>query len=211
MKSINQNLLKLSTLVDDQVYRKQILKLAEENIYLYSFIPSEFEKSVFKFGLASSEYITENPELLKTIFPEKKEQEKWIKKFDKSDVTLQGPSAWFSKPDLGKILKLDKKHPLSEGDYTLIQIDWTSLKTDEPKAEIYGLELVPYKEQDYDKLESKIEHTLSDKEISKLSQLDFKETWENFLGGKGYYSANVPHGVIITPKKYIPGKYLEII
>lgn len=195
----------------EQTFAANLIKMAEDPTYLYSFIPSSDKKSVLKHGLLSSEYMTKEPKILKEIMPEEKDRDKFLKKFDPKDMTLKGPSAWFSKPDLNKILKLNKKHLLGKDDYELLRINYSDLKNDIPETEIYGMELVPYENEDYEKLKKKIEHTLSEKEISKLSRLSFEETWEHYLPLDGFYSPNVPHGIIITPDKYIGPEYLEFI
>lgn len=188
----------------------KIIKLSSNSIYFYSYVPTQHLKLVFKYGLASSKYIKNTPELLNEIFSNKLEKKEFIESFEENDITLLGPSVWLSKPNLKSILNLDPNHPLSQGNFTLIKINYSELKKDQPDLKVYGLELIPYKDEDYDYLQDKIEHELEESEIEELARLSFNETWSNYIAGGGYYSPNVPHAVVLNSSGIIPPKYLSI-
>ncbi len=208
-------LMKLSKELHNQnlITYAQKIKALTESIYLYSYIPTDAQDTVMEYGLASSNYIKNNPELLKKIFPKNNEKRKWLQRFkdEENDITLKGPSVWLSKPNLNKILKMDPNHPLSEDKFTLVEINYSKLKEDYPETQIYGLELIPYENKDYKNKKKEIEHELNQEEILNLSKLSFEETWKDYLKGEGYFSPNVPHGVVLTNNGVILPQYLKII
>lgn len=186
-----------------------VIKPLLEQIYLYSFAPSDAKESIKEFGLASSKAIKDNPELLNNIFPEKSDQDSWLKEFDSNDISLKGISIFFSKPDMNKIIELDSDHFLAKEDYDLIQIDYNKLLEIYPDTKIMGLELIPYEDNEYDELKKQIEHWIEPNELLDLCDKDFNETWENYLVGAGYFAANVPHGIVINSDGLIPVECLK--
>jgi hypothetical protein len=176
--------------------------------YLYSFVPTDSLDSVKEHGIASSKHIKENEKLLNEIFPEEKERSEWLDRYDSKDVTLQGPSVFFQKPDLDVIKSLDKDHILFNSEFTLAKIDYKRIKEDFDEVSIFGLELIPYKDSEYDSKKDIIEHTMTKSEILKEMSKTPEEAWSNYSSIGGYFAPNVPHGVLMLEAGYIPSEYL---
>ncbi len=189
-----------------------ILKLAEDKLYLYSFVPTENLDLILEYGLASSNYIRNNLELLEKIFPQEADRQEWLDRFknEEDDLTLQGPSVFLTKPNLQKILELNPKHPLSEGKFTLIKIDYSKLLEHQPDLKLEGLELVPYQDEEYEERKKEIEHTLSKEDVKEFNSQSFEENWEHYLPMDGFFAANVPHAVVINKEGVIPPEYLQV-
>jgi hypothetical protein len=176
--------------------------------YLYSFVPTDSLDSVKEHGIASSKHIKENEELLNEIFPEEKERDEWLDRYDSEDITLQGPNVFFQKPDLDMIKSLDKDHILFDSEFTLAKIDYKRIKEDLDGVSIFGLELIPYKDSEYDSKKDTIEHTLTESEVSKEMSKSSEEAWSDYSNSGGYFAPNVPHGVLLLDGDHIPSKYL---
>jgi hypothetical protein len=204
------------SLIKQNIYCKPLLDLIAsteaETIYLYTYVPHEHIDLVFEYGLASSQYIRENKKLFNSIFTNPKEKTEWLSGFeeDEDDITLKGPSVFFSKPIMSEILKRDPNHPLSESEFDLIRINFTKLSKDFDGS-VFGLELIPYENSEFDEKIEEIQHELSLEEIKSLSNTSFEETWENFLPGDGFFAANVPHGILLLDSGFVPPEYLEVL
>jgi hypothetical protein len=191
---------------------KMIFVLAEKNTLVYSFVPKNSIDTIKEFGIASSEYIKNTPKLLEKIYPDKDEQRKWLDKFENKNMSLKGVNVFFVKPELKKIKNLDPAHPVVKNEYDLVEINLSKLLKDYPSTKIYGLELIPYiSGQEYKENKTKIERWLSPKDITNFARKTFEDTWNNYLPGGGYFAANVPHGVVITPTKNIPTEYFRFV
>jgi len=178
-----------------------------EDIRLYSFVPEKDIESVKKWGLAGTRGIIQNPGLLRSLFPNRKARQSWVSKYDKKDITLQGPSILFQIVPRDFIISLDSHHLLSKGKYRLIEIKWSEFKRDNPGAYIMGLELVPYEDEEYEEMKSQIERELSDDEVFKLCQKSYQETWKDYV--PGFFAGNVPHGIIMCESGIVEPKYLN--
>lgn len=175
---------------------------------LYSFVPRKNLDSIEEYGLASSRHIKENEKLLRMLYPDTKMRNDWLSRYDKNDITLQGPSIFFQKPDISLIKSLNPNHSIFEDDLVLIQIDYGRLSRD-VEAGVFGLELIPYEESEYKLKKSEIEHKLSDDEIQKEMNKDSNNAWQHYFNDGGYFAPNVPHGILLVDSGVIPYKYLD--
>ena len=182
-----------------------------KDIFLYTYVKDKDLDSIMSNGLASSVRISKDKNLLEKIFDNKKERDDFIKRTDSSDITQAGPSVFFSKPlSIRKIKDLDPKHPLTKEDYVLIKINYSKLKSDDPNVYIYGLELVPYEDEEYDDIKSDIEKRMTDDDLDKYIKMNSEDAWANYKSIPGFFAANVPHGVLINKDGLIDPKYLEL-
>jgi len=62
----------------------------EKKITLYSYVSRGDLESVLSYGLAGSRGIINNKELLNHIFPNTRDRESFVNRFDKNDITLCG-------------------------------------------------------------------------------------------------------------------------
>jgi len=180
----------------------------EDQITLYSFVPKKDISLIKQYGLAGTRGLIENKELLDQVYPDEKEKQKFIARYDADDITLQGPSVLFQHVPMEYIVSLDDDHPLTRKEYVLISIDWTMLTRDYPDAYIYGLELIPYYEDEYEDKKGAIERELSDDEVSSFSRMSYVNAWEHYV--PGYFAGNVPHGIVMLSDGIIPPSYLNI-
>ena len=177
----------------------------------YTYIREDDLDSIMDLGLASSIRIANDKEILNRIYKDKKQRRDFVKRIDDSDPTQMGPSIFFNKPlSIKRIKELDPEHPLSEGDWVLLKINYSELKSDDPSVYIYGLELVPYEDEDYDDIKSDVEGIMSEDELNKYIKMRTEETWSEFKPMSGYFAANVPHGVLINKDGLIDPKYLSL-
>ena len=190
-----------------QLRRIILESLNNKQITLYSFVPQKDLASIKRYGLAGTRGIVENPKLLAHIFPYQAERQAFVDRYDKEDVTLQGPSVLFQRVPIEYIANLDSDHVLTQGDHTLITINWSLLSQDDPSAHIHGVELIPYSDEEYKEKKPDIEHVLSDEEISRLARLPYHYAWSNYV--PGYFAGNVPHGIVILESGIIPPEYLR--
>lgn len=175
---------------------------------LYSFCRTQDLESIMKIGLCSSKYIVENEEILFSIFSEK-DAEEFKNRYDPDDIAQNGISVFFNKYTLDEILALDPNHPLSEEDYTLLEINYSQMKNDGIDFKIMGMELIPYENQEYDDKKEQIEKILTEKDIEQLGSLPFDEAWANYFSGQGFFAPNVPHGIVLID--VILPEYLKVI
>ena len=191
-----------------QLRRIILESLAVDQITLYSFVPKEDVNLIKQYGLAGTRGLIQNEELLDQAYPDEKERQEFIARYDENDVTLQGPSVFFQRVPMEYIVSLDDDHLLSRKEYVLISIDWSSLTRDFPDAHIDGLELIPYDEDEYEDKKGEIERELSDDEVASFSRVSYSNAWENYV--PGYFAGNVPHGIVMLRDGIIPPEYLDI-
>ena len=196
-----------------KITRKQLLRiilesLGNEQITLYSFVPKKDIRLIKQYGLAGTRGLVQNEELLDQAYPDEKEKQEFIARYDADDVTLQGPSVFFQRVPIEYIVSLDGDHLLSRKEHVLISIDWSSITRDFPDAHIHGLELIPYDDDEYEDKKGAIERELSDDEVSSFSRVSYSNAWEDYV--PGYFAGNVPHGIIMMSDGIIPPNYLSI-
>lgn len=183
----------------------------KDDIYFYTYIREDDLDSIMDLGLASSIRIANDKEILNRIYKDKRQRRDFVKRIDKSDPTQMGPSIFFNKPlSIKRIKELDPEHPLSEGDWVLLKINYSKLKSDDPSVYIYGLELVPYEDEDYDDMKLDIEGVMSEDKLNKYIKMGTEKTWSEFKPMSGYFAPNVPHGVLINKDGLIDPKYLSL-
>ena len=179
------------------------------DIFLYSYVPKKDLESVMFYGLSGTRGIIENEDLLNSLFYDQEAKQAFVDRYDREDMTQQGPSIFFQMPDKNKILEIDPGHILSDDQYVLIEINYNDLNDEPGYQGIYGLELIPYDDKNYEKLKDDIEHHLSAKEIRRLSNMSFEEAWANYK--PGYFATNVPHGVVLTKSGIIYPGLIKVI
>jgi len=180
----------------------------EKKITLYSYVSRSDLESVLSYGLAGSRGIINNKELLNHIFPNTRDRQSFVNRFDEDDITLQGPSVFFHKPVTSKILEIDPDHHLGKEEYILLAINFGDLNDGHEYRGIHGVELIPYEDEDYIENKKEIEHLLDMKEIIKLSKASFDDSWAEYK--KGFFAANVPHGIVIMKNGIIPPNLISI-
>lgn len=182
-----------------------------DNIYLYTYVREEDLDSIMDIGLASSVRISKDKRILDKIYKSDKERKDFVSKVDESDITQRGPSAFFTKPlSADRVKDIDPDHALAKGNWVLIKIDYSKLKEDDPSAYIYGLELLPYEDKDYEKVKSEVEGVISGDKLNKYTEMTSEEAWSEFKPMSGYFAANVPHGIIVNKGGLIEPKYLSL-
>tara|TARA_B100000579_G_scaffold419557_1_gene418279 strand:- start:189 stop:788 length:600 start_codon:yes stop_codon:yes gene_type:complete len=182
-----------------------------KDIYFYTYVKENDLDSVMKHGLASSVRISEDKVLLERIFDNKKDRDAFVRRTDSSDVTQKGPSVFLSKPlSVEEIKDLDPEHALAKGKWNLIKINYSKLKSDDPSVYVYGLELVPYEDKEYDEVKSEVEGVMSEDKLNKYIGMSAEETWAEFKPMSGFFAANVPHGILINKEGLIDAKYLSL-
>lgn len=180
-----------------------------KDMFLYSYAPREHAESILFNGLAGSKGIIQNEAILDELFYDQKAKQAFIDRYDPNDMTLQGPSVFFQLPEESSILEIDPEHHLGTKPYVLIEIDFNSLNDEPGYLGIYGVELVPYENENYERFKADIEHNLTAKEIRHYASLTFDEAWANY--SNGYFAANVPHGIVLTKSGVIDPRNLRII
>jgi hypothetical protein len=200
----------LSNIIKEIGLISEAKSISDLDRFVYSFVPSEDIDNVLEFGLASTKHIIGNKLLLKKIFPDKKERLKWIDLYDEDDITTQGPNVFFQKPDVKKIKKMNPEHPIFEREMELLRIDFSSLREDFPDMKVFGLEMIPYEDNEYLSKKDKIEKYLSDTDINAEMDKSFDDAWSDYKPLPGFFAPNIPHGVIIIKKNIIPKEYITV-
>jgi len=198
--------------------------VAEDPMYLHSYIPSGSIKNVKEHGLLSGNELAkpENRHLLDIARPNG-DADRWLKERDERlakspwTTSYNGPSALFGDTDPEKI---HDKHPIKRFDTTRARINLHELLKDYPTTKLEGSELIPFSDETYDALDEKGQnefvnkrhHTLSPEEIKSLIARgqNPKDMWKDFKDTEGkYYASDVPHAHVVTPMGKIPSKYIE--
>ena len=109
-----------------KITRKQLRRiilesLTDEQILLYSFVPKKDIRLIKQYGLAGTRGLIQNEELLDLAYPDEKERQEFISRYDENDVTLQGPSVFFQRVPMEYIVSLDDDHLLSRKEHVLIE------------------------------------------------------------------------------------------
>lgn len=180
------------------------LKLAREDISVFTFVPQEALKSIEREGLLSAAKLIENPEALAAAFSDPEKREKKITEVKEKlkdpewEKILRGVSAFFTLPHWSKI---PPDHFISQNNLVPIEINLTQLLQDNPDTQILGVELLPEPDPDRERI-------LSPEEIEKYTQKKPKELWKFYQGESDKYAPDVPHLIILKEK--IPSKYLKL-
>ena len=191
---------------------RELIKQASKDLYVYSAIPKGSKKLVKDHGLLSGKAVLKNPEVLKKIRPNKKERKLWEKRIreriddDFWSKPYSGPNVFFTPPDPDKI---HEKHYIRKWDLEPIRINLSKLMKDEPKAKVWGMEMIPY---DKNKPETwkKRRGFITKKKIKEYIKTKPKDLWKHYDSPEGkYYAADVPHGALITPDGKIDPKYID--
>jgi len=181
----------------------------ESDIMLYSYVHSDALESVLFHGLAGSRGIIENKEILDSIFVSDKEKQSFVDRYDKNDITLQGPSVFFQKPSKDKILDIDPGHAVGKDQFTLLSMKLSEVSVAHGYQGLFGLELIPYStDREYEKNKDAVEHILTTPEIKLLAKIPFEKAWENYVSG--FFAGNVPHAIILMENGVVPPTLLTI-
>jgi len=205
MKRYRQNVL-----VD--TIREMILAegvVSTKDISLYTYVSRSLIESVMHYGLAGTKGIIDNKEILDSMYEDDDEKQAFIDRYDDSDMTLHGPSVFFQRPDIDKIIEIDPEHILGTGEYILLSISYEELIAHPGYQGIYGVELEPYDDEEYDDRKLEVEHIVSESDIAGLAGIGFEEAWHDYV--PGYFAANVAHGIVLTESGLIDPELLEIV
>lgn len=96
-----------------------------------------------------------------------------------------------------------------------MKIRLASLLADQPDTRVHGSELVPYSEEEANRLGNEYagqrHRDLTIEELVKLQRRSAANLWKNMDKEFKGYAANVPHAAVITPSGKIDPKYLQIL
>ena len=206
--------------------------MAPRDVYVYSAIPPNSHKFVYKYGLLAAYRVIENPILLKKARPNKKDRDIFIQKVEQilaSDrpYSVLGPSVFFTLPDPHKITE---KHFIKKWKLETIRINLSALKRAQHNTLIWGAELLPLPTELSDKqfttyvkqlgfktknaFFAERSHSLTLNDVRKFTKSSPQELWEFYdieLHTSRFYAANVPHAFIITENGSIPAEFIEFL
>lgn len=180
--------------------------------FVYSYVPKNAVKTIFKEGLYGGQALLKRPDLLELaakgrnskLLELKKDIETGMKSFGKE--SFMGPNIIFHL--IPEEIKLSNKHPVKKNKLVPLKINISELLHDYPETKIYGMELEPYSENANIKDRH---HFLNKNELNKFIAMDPKEMWNRYndIDDKGLYAPDVPHASIHVNNGIIPTKYLS--
>jgi hypothetical protein len=186
-----------------------LLKISQEDLYVYHAAPSGTRKSIKQHGILSSKEMLNKPELLKAMAERLGETADWVR--DRIEKNLKddywarkesNPSVFFSEPDWGK---LDDNHSLKKSKHDLYKINLSKLLSEIDGSSVWGLELEPYSGTGpYNEREISLE------EVREFSERGPKGLWKDYTPVDNYYAVDVPHAFVMSGG-YIPKEYIEYV
>ncbi len=177
-------------------------------MYVYTYVPRKAIDYIRQKGLLSAAELIKDKKALRLARPgETKEYIKRVEERLKDPEWkdyMVGISSFFTLPDFEQI---DEKHNIFKFDLIPIKINLSQLLKDRPDTKMHGVELAPYDPKK--KSQPSREKLLSLKEVAEFTLKTPEQLWKNYNNpGNKMYAPDVPHLIIVTPTKKIPGKYL---
>ena len=187
----------------------KLLKISQEDLYVYHAAPSSVRKSIDEHGILSSKAMLDMPEVLGQVADSKGVTSDWLKERIEKNLSDKdwkkkesNPSVFFSEPDWSK---LDDEHPLVKTEHDLYKINLAKLLNEVEDSGLWGVELKPYSGSG-----SYHERELSIEDAKELSERGAKELWKDFKSIDNYYAVDVPHA-FVTSGGAIPKEYVEYV
>ena len=185
----------------------KLLKISQEDLYVYHAAPSSVRKSINEHGILSSKAMLDMPEILGEVADSKGVTSDWLKERIEKNLNDEdwkkkesNPSVFFSKPDWSK---LGDEHPLVKTKHDLYRVNLTKLLNEVEGSGLWGVELEPYSGSG-----PYHERKLSIEDAKELSERGAKELWKDFKSIDNYYAVDVPHAFVMSGGA-IPREYVE--